>query len=113
MRGSKLWQYDSPPHPDFLRPKFSAKSDAAGEVRIANIPARGKLRAHVFHDKLVVRGQSRPPYWAEMTVEPRPGLTESMTISMVPKPELTPEMLLPPQPSLRDRFKKWLRTRLP
>ncbi len=113
LRGSNPWQYDSPPHPDFLRPKFSAKSDAAGEVHIKNIPARGLQRVHVFHDKLVVRGQSRPPYWAEITIDSKPGLTETMTISMVPKPELTPEMLLPPQPSLFDRFKEWLKQRLP
>ncbi len=34
MRGSNFFQYDSPPHPEYLRPHFSAKSNAAGEVLI-------------------------------------------------------------------------------
>lgn len=112
LRGSKPWQYDSPPHPDFLRPKFSAKSDAVGEVYIDNIPARDLHRVHVFHDKHVVRGQLRPPYWPEISFESKPGLTENITTSMVSNPELTAEMLLPPQPSLFDRFKVWLKKRL-
>ncbi len=113
LRSSKWWDHEAPPHPDVLRPKFGAKSDTSGEVFIQNIPARGQQQVYVSHDKLVVRGQTRPPFEARILMESQPGRTELLTITMEPKPEITPEMLLPPQPSLLDRIKEWVKMWLP
>ena len=82
--------------PDQLSPSYGGLTDAEGKVLIANLPGRGTSSLEVWHDKYVVRGQAKPPFDADLSVNLQPGKTARIAVALKPKPVLTDKMLAPP-----------------
>jgi hypothetical protein len=84
--------------PDHLWPTYDLLTDADGKAFIQNLPGRGMSTLDVTHEKYVPRGEVKPPFHSNLSVDLKPGKISRIAVNLKVKPKLTKAMLSPPPP---------------
>ncbi|WP_010585360.1 hypothetical protein [Schlesneria paludicola] len=82
-----------------LRPTYGGKTDANGKCRIDHLPSADNQALWISHPDWVVKDQATPPFHSSIRPELRSGELTKLSVQLVRKPALTPNMLKAPAPA--------------